>query len=105
MNVEESYDSAATAYAEHLFSELDQKPLDRHLLNRFAEAVRGRGLVADLGCGPGHIAKYLYEQGVQVVGIDISTEMIRTATHRSPGIEFRVGDIGALDSAMEVLPE
>ncbi|HEX6863269.1 MAG TPA: hypothetical protein VF414_10665 [Thermoanaerobaculia bacterium] len=53
MDVRESYDSAAQAYAEHLASELDHKPLDRHLLNRFAEETRGRGLVADLGCGPG----------------------------------------------------
>ncbi len=97
MNVEESYDSAATAYAEHLFPELDQKPLDRHLLNRFAETVRGKGLVADLGCGPGHIAKYLHEQDVQVVGIDISSEMIRIASRLSPGMEFRAGDIRALD--------
>ncbi len=49
MDVRESYDSAAEAYAEHLATELDHKPLDRHLLNRFAEEVRGHGLVADLG--------------------------------------------------------
>ncbi|HYU33725.1 MAG TPA: class I SAM-dependent methyltransferase, partial [Thermoanaerobaculia bacterium] len=61
MDVRESYDSAAEAYAEHLATELDHKPLDRHLLNRFAEEVRGHGLVADLGCGPGHVARYLQE--------------------------------------------
>ena len=49
MGVRESYDSAAEVYAQHLASELIQKPLDRHLLNRFAEETRGRGLVADLG--------------------------------------------------------
>ena len=57
MDILASYDSAANAYAEHLFLELEQKPLDRHILNRFAEAVDGLGLVADLGCGPGRIAK------------------------------------------------
>ena len=56
MDVRESYDSAASAYTEHLASELAHKPLDRHLLNRFAEATRDGGLVADLGCGPGHVA-------------------------------------------------
>jgi len=78
MDLRESYDSAAKAYAEHLFTELDNKPLDRHLLNRFAEETAGRGLVADLGCGPGHIARYLHEHGVTVVGIDISHEMVVT---------------------------
>jgi hypothetical protein len=46
MDVRDSYDSAAEAYAQHLASELTGKPLDRHLLNRFAEDLRGRGLVA-----------------------------------------------------------
>lgn len=40
MDIRESYDSAAAAYAAHLADELDCKPLDRHLLNRFAEATR-----------------------------------------------------------------
>lgn len=97
MDIRSSYDSAAEAYAEHLATELAHKPLDRHLLNRFAEETRGRGLVADLGCGPGHVARYLEEQGVTVVGIDLSPEMVRVATGLHPGIEFRVGDMSRLD--------
>jgi len=98
-----SYDSAAEAYAEHLFAELEQKPLDRHLLDRFAEAVAGRGLVADLGCGPGHVAKYLHERGVAVCGIDLSPEMVRCASKRCPDVEFRVGDMRSLDIGAESL--
>lgn len=97
MDIRDSYDSAAHAYAEHLATELVQKPLDRHLLNRFAEEVRGRGLVADLGCGPGHVARYLQEQGVTVVGIDLSPGMVRVATDLHPGLEFRIGDMNQLD--------
>jgi len=99
MNVRESYDSAAEAYAEHLSAELDRKPLDRHLLNRFAEEIRGKGLVAELGCGPGHIARYLHDRGVTVVGIDLSPEMIRVARRMNPSLEFRVGDMTRLDAA------
>jgi len=29
------------------------------LLDRFAKRMAGRGEVCDLGCGPGHIARYL----------------------------------------------
>lgn len=93
----DSYDAVASEYVEHLFTELEKKPLDRHLLNRFAEEVRGRGLVGDFGCGPGHVARYLHEQGVEVLGIDLSPEMIRQATQLNPGIEFKVGDLLALD--------
>jgi SAM-dependent methyltransferase len=93
----ESYDALAASYAEHLASELAQKPLDRHLLNRFAEGVRDRGLTADLGCGPGHVARYLREQGAEVLGIDFSPEMVRQARQLHPKIEFRVGDMRSLD--------
>jgi SAM-dependent methyltransferase len=96
MNVRDSYDSAAEAYADHLATELERKPLDRHLLNRFAEDTRGRGLVADLGCGPGHVARYLHDQGVTVVGIDLSPNMIACAARRNPGLDFSVGDMSAL---------
>jgi SAM-dependent methyltransferase len=97
MGIRESYNSAAEAYAENLGSELEKKPLDRHLLNRFAEETRGRGLVADLGCGPGHVARYVYDRGVDVIGIDLSSEMIRVASTRNPGVYFSVGDMNRLD--------
>jgi SAM-dependent methyltransferase len=92
-----SYDSLAAAYVEHISNELAGKPLDRHLLNRFAEEVRDRGTVGDLGCGPGHVARYLHEQGVRILGIDLSPEMVRWATRLNPGLDFRVGDIRSLD--------
>lgn len=97
LGVRESYDSVAEAYTEHLFSELDRKPLDRNLLDRFAREMRARGRVADVGCGPGHVARYLAERGVDVLGIDLSPAMVACARRRSPGLEFRVGDLRALD--------
>ena len=93
----ESYDEIAATYTERIFTELAGKPLDRHLLNRLAEDVRGHGLVADLGCGPGHVARYLHDQGVRMLGIDLSPRMIDSARQRSPDIEFRGGDMRALD--------
>jgi SAM-dependent methyltransferase len=103
MDVRESYDSAAAAYAEHLSGELARKPLDRHLLNRFAEETRGRGLVADLGCGPGHVARYLSQQGVTIVGIDFSPKMVAVARSLHPDLDFRVEDmtrLGASDASL-----
>ncbi|HMB33932.1 MAG TPA: class I SAM-dependent methyltransferase [Methylomirabilota bacterium] len=96
MSIRESYDSVARTYAAHLASELSGKPLDRHLLNRFAEEVRGRGLVADLGCGPGHVARYLHDQGVTMIGIDLSPQMIEEARRLNPELEFKVGDMRKL---------
>lgn len=89
----ESYNRVAERYAEHFFHELDRKPFDRDLLDRYAGTVRGRGRVCDLGCGVGHIARYLHGQGVEIFGLDISPRMIETATRWNPGILFQQGDL------------
>jgi hypothetical protein len=44
-----SYDAIAEQYAVQYFDELDDDPLDREVLDRFAVSVRGRGHVCDLG--------------------------------------------------------
>ena len=54
-----SYDLVADEYARRVFDELQQKPLDRQLLDRFAARVRNAGPVCDVGCGPGHVARLL----------------------------------------------
>ena len=63
-DVAASYDHVAELYAAAFFEELARKPFDRVLLDSFAESVRGRGQTCDLGCGPGHVARYLHERGV-----------------------------------------
>jgi SAM-dependent methyltransferase len=95
----EAYDRVADEYVRRIFHELDDKPFDREILDRFAERVRGRGPVYDLGCGPGHVARYLGERGVAVTGLDLSDEMVRCARAMNPGLEFRQGDMRALDAA------
>ncbi|HEX6575392.1 MAG TPA: methyltransferase domain-containing protein [Gemmatimonadaceae bacterium] len=95
--VRSSYDSAAKAYADHLFDELDGKPLDRHLLNRFVDEFANHGKIIDLGCGPGHIAKYVHDRGGDVIGIDLSPSMIAVARERVPDVPFHEGDMRSLD--------
>ena len=90
------YDRVAAKYAERLFHELDYKPFDRHLLAMFAELVKGRGLVCDIGCGPGQIARYLHDQGADAMGIDLSPKMIEQARRLSPGQRFEQADMRAL---------
>src|SRR4051794_26777184 len=92
-----SYDRVAEEYALRISGELEHKPLDRQLLDRFAAEVDGLGLVCDLGCGPGHVARYLHDRGVQVTGLDLSPAMVEQARHLNPGIAFRQGNMLALD--------
>jgi ubiquinone/menaquinone biosynthesis C-methylase UbiE len=97
MDTQTSYDRVADEYVRRISDELKDKPLDRQLLDRFAKSVRNLGSVCDMGCGPGHVARYLHEHGVKVCGVDISTEMVKRARRLTPGVEFRQGDMMALD--------
>jgi ubiquinone/menaquinone biosynthesis C-methylase UbiE len=99
--VQASYDRVADEYARHIYDELRHKPLDRQLLDRFADKVLGEGLVCDLGCGPGQVARHLHERGVAICGVDLSPGMIERARALNPRIEFWQGDITALDVASE----
>src|SRR3954454_23213708 len=96
-DVEGSYDRVAEEYALRISGELAHKPLDRQLLDRFAAEVEGLGPVCDLGCGPGHVARYLHDHGVQVTGLDLSEAMVEQARRLNPDIAFRQGNMLALD--------
>jgi SAM-dependent methyltransferase len=101
MNTQTSYDLVADEYVRRIFEELQHKPLDRLLLDRFAAGARGLGLACDLGCGPGQVARYLHEQGVEVCGVDLSPAMVERARGLTPGVEFRQGNMLALDVPAE----
>jgi SAM-dependent methyltransferase len=60
-----SYDAIAERYAEQFADELQSKPLDRAMLDELATRSRGRGPVADVGCGPGQAAGHLAARGAR----------------------------------------
>ncbi len=92
-----SYDKVAKKYVEHIYDELKDKPLDRELLDRFADELKDKGLVCDVGCGPGQVARYLFERGVNVCGVDLSQGMIDEARVLNPEIKFTQGNMMSLD--------
>ena len=97
-DIQVGYDRVADEYVRRIYDELRHKPLDRQLLDRFAESLQG-GLVCDIGSGPGHVARYLHDRGAKVCGIDLSTAMVERARRLNQGIEFRQGNMFALDIA------
>jgi 2-polyprenyl-3-methyl-5-hydroxy-6-metoxy-1,4-benzoquinol methylase len=96
-----SYDRVASVYAERIGDELAGKPLDRALLTSLAEEVGTSGPIADVGCGPGHVARYLHERGASVIGIDLSPEMIAVAQRLHPGLLFQQGSMLSLATSDE----
>ncbi len=65
--------------------------------DRVAAVLRGRGRVGDIGCGPGHVGRYLAGRGVDVFGLGLSPSMVAIARDLNPSIHVEQGNMLALD--------
>ncbi|MBG7704729.1 methyltransferase domain-containing protein [Streptomyces sp. MC1] len=94
-----SYDTVAASYADQVRNLLDETPVERAVLELFADLVssRGGGCVADVGCGPGRITAHLRHLGVDAFGIDLSSGMIEMARRDHPGLRFELGSMTDLN--------
>ncbi|CAL9586349.1 class I SAM-dependent methyltransferase [Streptomyces sp. enrichment culture] len=89
------YDAVAERYAAQIAGELEGKPLDRALLDAFAE-LAADGPVLDVGCGPGHAAARLAARGgAPVLGLDLSPGMCAVA-RRTTALPYAAADMTAL---------
>ena len=75
-DLRDGYDRVSSTYSGKFQNELDSKPFEREVLERFAEHTRGRSQVCDIGCGPGQIGRYPHDRGVDIYGIDFSPRMV-----------------------------
>ena len=85
----EVYDALAEVYADHYVS---GNP-DRPFLNEFLSHLRRGTRLLDVGCGTGSGAKYFFDHGMGVEGIDLSGSMIEVAWRNYPHIRFTHKDI------------
>ncbi len=96
----QAYNLAAQKYHDLFHDEMNEKPYDRDLLDRFARGFGRESLVCDAGCGPSaHIGRYVFDKGVPVVGVDISDQCIASARRHNPGMKFRWADMGRMPFA------
>ena len=98
------YDASADRYVELVGTELDEAtegPIDQALLRAFVEMVSARPVtrVADLGCGPGRVAALLARHDLEVIGVDVSREMLAHARSAHPAIALGQGRLDALPIA------
>ena len=80
----EAYEQLASAYAELIDSKAHNAYLERPATLGLLPDVAGKR-VLDAGCGPGVYTEWLVEQGADVVGIDVSPEMVTQARRRLDG--------------------
>jgi SAM-dependent methyltransferase len=68
---------------------------------RLVEELRGRGfrngVVVDLGCGSGILARILSHAGYRIIGMDISDAMLAIARERAPDAELYVRSFVSAD--------
>ena len=99
--IRESFNLAAEKYYELFKDEMKQKECDRVILDKFAGNFDSGSIVCDVGCGPGHITRYLFDKGLNVFGVDISERCIEIARRENPKVRFQVMDMARLDLADE----
>jgi ubiquinone/menaquinone biosynthesis C-methylase UbiE len=94
------YDKTAENYADKFINELADKHLDQILLKAFCEQNKDKGKLIDFGCGPGQTTKFLFDNGFQnILGTDLSTEMVKVAKRYNPNIKFEQADLLRLNYA------
>jgi len=92
-----AFDAQAAAF-ERAKVQRDAQSLSRFVA--FAAVPRG-GRVLDAGCGPGLVAEAFLEAGCDVLGVDLSAEMVRRARARCARFgeraRFELGSLFELD--------
>lgn len=103
------YDAAAATYVDFAGTELSdatEDAVDLAMITAFVQLVRAvdpDGRVADLGCGPGRAAAHLARHLSDVVGVDLSSELLLRAARAHPDLPFAQGRLDELPFARDVL--
>lgn len=84
------YDKIAKPYAKEF-----SKPSE--YIDDFLAQLHKNGKIFDVGCGVGVDSGYMVSRGFEVIGIDLSKEMLNIARQKFPQIDFRQLDIRELD--------
>ena len=69
-------------------------------------AGREPGVALDAACGTGRFAEFLVRSGHEVIGVDVSPEMLGYARRRAPGAEFCLAPLDQLplpDDSVDVI--
>lgn len=81
--------------AENYAKKFDPIESDDDLIfpNTFLGHLKPGMSVVDIGCGTGFSAGYFHKHGMEVVGVDLSSSMIKIARRNYPDIELHEADM------------
>lgn len=96
IEIVEAWDAVSQQYADRYSDEIRLKPFVQEFLPDFLANVQQEGLICDMGCGPGQVARYIsqnFPERKNLCGIDLSPKMIEQASRLNPGITFEAKDV------------
>lgn len=99
------YDSSAADYLGFVGTDLSpatEDPVDLAILAAFTHMLRSGGVggtIADLGCGPGRAAAHIARERLDVIGVDVSWELLIRARGAHPNVPFTQGRLDELPFA------
>ena len=85
----DGYDEYASSYDKTLDF---LNSFEGEVLQRMLRGVRG-GKILDVGCGTGRLIRQLLDRGAEIVGLDISPEMLKIARKKFKKTTFIEGNI------------
>ena len=93
----QAYNLLAQKYHDLFHNEMYEKEYDRKFVDSFISKFNKNSVILDAGCGPsGHIGRYVFDKGIQVIGVDISEKCVEMARQSNPAMQFEIRDIGNL---------
>jgi len=98
-----NFDKVADAYDSYYQNDLGKRidNLEKRIVGLFINEFNHKD-VLEIGCGTGHWTSFLSEQGLKVIGIDISDKMLEKAKSKNiPNAKFEVNDATNLPYADE----
>ena len=96
----EAYNAVSKNYADKYQDEILMKPIVQGFIHDFVKDIPADGIICDMGCGPGQVARYLKNNlHRNTTGVDLSPKMIEVASAINPGISFTYADVLQMEEA------
>lgn len=87
----DSYEATAEEFSSNV---ADLAPMES--IQKFINFLPARAKIIDIGCGSGRDANIFAENGLNVLGVDFSPNLINIAKNNAPSAQFQMMDIEAM---------
>ena len=87
------YGKFASIYDRLIKADIDYGKIAKFVENIVDEAGFGKGIVLDLACGSGILTEKLKKLGYDMIGIDLSVDMLNIAKENNPDILYLCQDM------------